>query len=198
MTEKKKQQQRSEPKAFRAHVWSPLNKGEAILEIPEGTTVEQLLGTLAGIWGAKFKPDAGFTGDRRLIAGWCLLCRTKGGVFVPLGIEDTIPTTPAADSREEYGSYPGSWFNQTWHRVRYGREKRSRGTVAQEIMLEIYKSLTQMDGRRRAPKLKPGIMFTGPEGAPTYDEDFAVLASGPEPKEPVDVRLALIIAVSGT
>lgn len=187
--------QKSNGKTFRAHVWSPLNKGEAVLEIPVGATVEQLLNTLADIWGAQFKPDRGFANYHGLIAGWCLLCRSKNGLYCPLGINDEIPTSPINDDGEHPFHDCRGWFWETMDRARRSPDKSGMSFVTLEIIKGAYRNMFERGHGRRG--LPSGVMETGPEGIP-FDEDFKVLASGPEPKEPVDVRLALVIAVSGT
>lgn len=181
---------------FRAHIWSPLNKGEAILEISIGTTVEELLDTLSQLWGARFKPERGFAYRRGYIAGWCVLCKSTSGIFYPLGISDTIPARPIEHEVPHHFPYhfidPSHWFWQTDKRLKntIGLRKVRDDSFVKEA--DIEESLTNT--KKSAVR---GIIYTGPSGF-IRDPELQALISGPEPKENVDVRLAVIIAVSGT
>lgn len=173
-------------KTFRAHIWSPLNNGEAILEIDIGTTVEELLETLTKLWGAQFKPERGFAYHKGAIAGWCVLCKSTGGVYCPLGMEDPIPNEPIDDKEGVFRrhDYSLSWFRQTYPKAMYARNDRGNSSVKLEDIAEVYKK-----GAVR------GIIHAD---LGVIEPELQVFLSGPEPKEDVDVSLAVIIAVSGT
>jgi hypothetical protein len=183
----------AEQKTFRAHVWSPLNKGEAILEMKNGTRVEELLEVLSGLWGAQFKPDCGFGWFEGIIAGWCVLCKTTEGVFSPLGIQDIIPST-APSSKLDYNRM--DWFHQTMHRARHGEGRlKAQGFLTADAIAAAF---GYRPSRHRSKSELPDGILPMHGGWPGDDEGFKVLMTGPEPTEPVDVRLAVIIAVSGT
>jgi hypothetical protein len=179
-------------KTVRAHIWSPLNKGEAILEISIGATVEELLETLSKIWGAQFKPQRGFATNGGYIAGWCVLCKSTTGIFFPLGIDDRIPTGPF-DDETCHSLRRTDWFHQTLNRIRRRHYWENRDEEKDAFIKENDFRESHTNIKKSAYK---GILPYGYHGF--HDQELQALLSGPEPKEEVDVRLALIIAVSGT
>ena len=194
---------------FRAHVGSPLNKGEAVLELTYGTTVESMLRALANLWGVDFAPERGFgwLAPSAYLAGWCVLCRGVDGRYEPLGIEDTIPNSPPTHEPQE-GHSRGYhlWPEHTMDRLRLMRGSpwdtdaddslsSSDPSPPESVFLRHLASRLRAQGFRGA--LPPGILDVRHHlwGAPGYE--VGALSSAPEPKDEVDVRLVVVIAVSG-
>jgi hypothetical protein len=188
-----KRQQRKDKKTFTAHVWSPINNGEAILKMTEGTTAGEMLDTLSGVWGAQFRSEAGMVHYEHYVAAWCVLCRDSQGVYRPLGIKDVIPTrSPERDEDAQGGM--SSVFEEIFHDFRQGwRSGRFTRSRLDEPSHWIERSLASLleGGKPR------GLMITGPSARPRQ-EHLDMLASGPKPSRAVDLELAVVIAVSGT
>jgi len=77
---------------FRAYIWCPMNNGQMVIEFNRGDTIGNLLSEVRRAWGIDLptsKTERGYTS-----AGWNVLGKTPDGSYVPLHVDDVIPSSP--------------------------------------------------------------------------------------------------------